>query len=203
MAFSLSQLWRRKRSIENIGLDELNLARVKLEQEQARVIRRIDGLEKEKEELFGRGVDETSERKRRILAGKIRELDQQARNYDKNLTSYSKQTRIINGFIFLKENRKAWADTELGRIMQGMDLSELQNYVDEATAGDIFQMDKFGQVLGVLEESEGLTRVPEEDTDIQDIMAAMEAAREAGAVDVGLERLQEVLRPEELEEDLL
>jgi len=203
MGFSLSQLWRRRRSIENIGLDELNLARVKLEQEQARVIRRIDELEKQKQELFARGVEETSERKRRILAGKIRELDQQARNYDRNLASYSKQIRIINGFIFLKENRKAWADTALGRILRDMDLAELQNYVDEATAGDIFQMDKFSQVLGVLEESEGLTRVTEEDKEIEGIMAAMEAAREAGTVDVGLERLQEVLKPEEPEEELL
>lgn len=203
MAFSISQLWRKRRSIENVGLDELNLARVKSEQEQTRVIRRIDDLEKQKAELFGRGVEETSERKQRILAGKIQELDQQARNYDKNLTSFSKQIRIINGFIFLKENRKAWADTELGRIMQNMDLAELQNYVDEATAGDIFQMDKFSQVLGVLEESEGLVRVTEEDKQIQDIMAAMESAREAGTVDVGMLRLQEVLKPEETEAALL
>ena len=200
---SFTQLFRRKRTIEKVGLDELNLARVKLEGEQARVIRKIDDLEKQKQELFSRGVDETSDRKRRILAGKIRELDQQARNYDKNLTSFSKQIRIVNGFIFLKENRKAWADTELGRIMDGMDLAQMQNYVDEATAGDIFQMDKFGQVLGVLEESDGLTRVQDEDKGLQDIMAAMEAAREAGTVDVGLQRLKEALKPDEFEEDLL
>ena len=188
MTFLSGLFTKRQKTIVDVSLDDLMMARVKLEKEQKRVIDRIHGIEKQKQALFQQGVGESSTRMARLLAEKIRDLDMEAKNYDKNLAAFSKQLRTINGFMFLKQNRLTWENTPLGQLLGNMDLSQLENFVDQATANDMFQMDKFERLLGSLEESDSLTKQIEEDADILEIMKAFQAARESGTPDVGLEQ---------------
>jgi hypothetical protein len=181
MAFLSGLFGKKKRTIEDVSLDELTLAKVKLEQEQDRVMRRVSDLEKQKEALFQQGVNEPSKRRQLLLAQKIQELELQARNYDKNLAAFSKQLRVVNGVVFLKENRKSWEDTPLGQIMGNMDLGELEAFVDQATANNVFQMEKFERLLGSMEEAEGFGGGEEMDADVAQILNAMQQAREAGS----------------------
>ena len=58
MAFLDNIFGKRKKTIGSISLDDLTMAKVKLEQEQERVMRRVSDLEKEKEKLFQQGVNE-------------------------------------------------------------------------------------------------------------------------------------------------
>lgn len=188
MTFLSGLFTKRQKTIVDVSLDDLMMARVKLEKEQKRVIDRIHGIEKQKQALFQQGVGESSTRMARLLAEKIRDLDMEAKNYDKNLAAFSKQLRTINGFMFLKQNRLTWENTPLGQLLGNMDLSQLENFVDQATANDMFQMDKFERLLGSLEESDSLTNQNEEDADILEIMKAMQAVRESGTPDVGFEQ---------------
>lgn len=179
---------RRKKTIAAITLDELTMARVKLEQEQERVMRRVTELEKEKERLFQQGVSEPSKRKQLLIAQKIQELEFQAKNYDKNLAAYQKQMRVLNGLIFLKENRKSWEQTAVGQILGNMDLAELEGFVDQATANNVFQMDKFERLLGSLEEAGEFGEREELDEGVAQILAEMQRAREAGGVGLEMEK---------------
>ncbi len=190
------RLGKRKRTIASITLDELTMAKVKLEQEQERVMRRVSELEKEKEKLFQQGVNEPSKRRQLMLAQKIQELEFQAKNYDKNLAAYQKQMRVLNGIIFLKENRKSWEDTAVGQVLGSMDLAELESYVDQATADNVFQMDKFERLLGSLEEAGDFGGRKEMDEGVAQILAEMQRAREAGGVGLGLEKPTESLSAE-------
>ncbi len=178
----------RKRTIASITLDELTMAKVKLEQEQERVMRRVAELEKEKERLFQQGVSEPSKRRQLLIAQKIQELEFQAKNYDKNLSAYQKQMRVLNGLIFLKENRKSWEDTAVGQVLGTMELSELESFVDQATANNVFQMDKFERLLGSLEDSEAFSGGEEIEEGVAQILAEMQRAREAGSGGLGLEK---------------
>ncbi len=184
---------KRKKTIANISLDDLTMAKVKLEQEQERVMRRVSDLEKEKEKLFQQGVNEASKRRQLLLAQKIQELEFQAKNYDKNLSAYQKQMRVLNGMIFLKENRSSWEETAVGQILGNLELSELESYVDQATANNVFQMDKFEKILGSLEEGEEFSEREEMDAGVSQIMAEMQRAREAGSVGTELEQLDRAL----------
>lgn len=179
---------KRKKTIAAITLDELTMARVKLEQEQERVMRRVTELEKEKERLFQQGVNEPSKRKQLLIAQKIQELEFQAKNYDRNLAAYQKQMRVLNGLIFLKENRKSWEDTAVGQILGNMDLAELEGFVDQATANNVFQMDKFERLLGSLEEAGEFGEREEMDEGVAQILAEMQRAREAGGVGLEMEK---------------
>lgn len=184
---------KKKKTIESISLDDLTMAKVKLEQEQDRVMRRVSDLEKEKEKLFQQGVNEPSKRRQQLLAQKIQELEFQAKSYDKNLAAYQKQMRVLNGIIFLKENRKSWEETAVGEILGNMELGELEGFVDQATANNVFQMDKFERLLGSLEDSGGFSEREDLDEGVSEIMAEMQRAREAGSVGVGLEQLDQAL----------
>lgn len=196
MAFLDNIFGKRKKTIGAITLDDLTMAKVKLEQEQERVMRRVSDLEKEKEKLFQQGVNEPSKRRQQLLAQKIQELEFQAKNYDKNLGAFQKQMRVLNGMIFLKENRKSWEDTAVGSILGSMDLSELEGFVDQATANNVFQMDKFERLLGSLEEADDFSGREEMDEGVAQIMAEMQRAREAGSVSAGLEQLDRSLDAE-------
>ncbi len=184
---------KRKKTIASLSLDDLSLAKVKLEQEQDRVMRRVTDLEKEKDKLFQQGVGEASKRQQLLLAQKIQELEFQARSYDKNLAAYQKQIRVLNGMIFLKENRQSWEESPVGQILGSMDLTELEGYVDAATANNVFQMDKFEKILGALEEGDEFDKPADMDEGVADIMAQMQRAREATSVSAGLEKLNSAL----------
>jgi hypothetical protein len=172
---SLLDIFKRKRTFDDLTLDELTMAKAKLQQEQDKVMRRVNDLEKEKDKLFQQGVNAPSQRHRLLIAQQIQDLEAQARSYDQNLAAFSKQVRVLNGVIFLKQNRKSWEDTPLGKLMGGMNMEELGAYVDQATAENSFQMDKFQQLLGLME---GPDKPDAElDEGVKGILEQMERAR--------------------------
>lgn len=194
-------------SIDDIKLDDLRREKIRLDQEEAKLMRRVEEVEGEKEALFLKGKDEPSRRKKTVLARKIKELDGQAKNYDRTLAVLSQQIRVINGFVQLKENETLLKSAGISKLIYGMDLQTLQIYIERATVDGAFQMDKFSEILGVLEERDGLVGGVKADEDIEEIVKAMEEAAELeaeqpAAVEEGLRKVDEILTTEEAEEEL-
>ena len=124
-------LFSKRQKLSDLDVDELRKARVQLEREQARVLRQIDEIEDQKAALDTEGRAERSARKQKLLAQQILQLEAQAKHHDRNLSYFSKQLRIVDGFIFLKENQRAISNTPLGSIISQMDTAELQAYVEK------------------------------------------------------------------------
>jgi len=167
----------RKRTLKDIPMDELRKERTRLEQNEHKLIKRVEELEKKKQEFFLKGKDEPSERQRRIYARKIKELDVQAKNIDKNLKLISQQLRVVTGLIQLKENEELWAQMGLSDILMSMDISELQKHIEVATVEGEFNVEKLATVLRHIEEADTLLETTGEDKDIEAILQAMEEAR--------------------------
>lgn len=174
-------LFSKRQTLADLDLDELRKARVQLEREQSRVLRQIDDIEEQKATLDARGRAERSVRKQKLLAQQMLQLEAQAKHHDRNLALFSKQLRIVDGFVFLKENQRMWANTPLGSVLSSMDAADLQAYVDEATIDGSFQLDKLNQLLGVFEEEEALFKPDEEDERIADIVSGWQQEQEAEA----------------------
>lgn len=166
----------RKRSIEDLDVDELRKEKIRLEQEERKIVREVEELEERKQELFQQGKDETSDRQRRILATKIKELDVQGKNLDKNLQFIARQLRIVNGFMQIKENQRLLEKAGVSSVISTVDLPTLQHFVEEASVEGAFQMDKFKEILQTLEDTDRVVGGFEPDEDIQGIMDAMEDA---------------------------
>lgn len=198
----LKKLFDRKRSIEDISVDELRREKIRLEQEEVKLARRVEELERQKHELFMKGKDETSDLQKRILATKIKELDVQAKNLGKNLQFISRQLRIINGFLQIKENQRLLQESGVSSVISQIDLATLRTYVEQASVEGVFQLDKFQEILQTIEETGRLVGEVEEDKDILEIMKAFEEAKLAEmespetAEELARKRLDEILSGE-------
>ena len=191
--------------LDDLSSDDLARERIRLEQEEKKLLQGVGQIEAEKRAVFEQATKESSVRKQRIMARKIKELDTKAKNVDRNLRVVSQQLRIINGFIQVKENKRIWEQSGLWSKISQMDLSALEAYVTVAMIEGSFNTDKFGNIIQTLEGTEGFVEEMEEDPDVNAILGEIQAAaaardEDATAVEEGLARMEERLRLKEEDE---
>ena len=188
-----------KRSLNRVKTEELKREKIRLSQEESKLSKRIEILENEKSVLFLKGKEEGSRRQQMIIARKIKELDSQAKGLDKTVRLFSNQIRILNGFLQLKENKELLKNSGVSRLLSGMKMRDLEEYVGQATVDGEFHTDKFLSIINTLEEGDRLEFATHEDPDTIEIVGAMEEARLAGGedteigLDQGLKRVDEIL----------
>ncbi len=200
----------KKRSIEDVPVEELKREKVRLEQEERKLLNEIRTLESQKRSLFDEGVRKASEREQRVLARRIKEVDAQANNYDRMLRSVSKQMRVLNGFIQIKERIRMDKEWGIAGLVSNLNLEDLMSYVSEASVNGEFNMNMFDDVLNVMEKNDAVSPTFQEDEDVMDIMKEMQMAREAAdapeMLDEHFDRVQKKLSEKKqkptLEDDL-
>lgn len=166
-------------TLDDLGLDDLRREKVRLAQEERKMLARLRDVEGKKRQLFEEGARNPSERERRVLARRIKELDVRASNMDNMLQAISKQMRILNGLVQVKERSRIMAETGISKLLSDIDLQDLIIYIDKSSVDGEFQMNKLDDLLGVLEEADTQSTTYQEDKDIDEIMQAMENAQEA------------------------
>lgn len=194
----------KKASLDDIPLDDLRREKIRLEQEERKMLARLKDLEKQKRQHFEEGVRNASDREQRVIARRIKELDVEANNMDRMLQVISKQMRTLNGLVQLKERTRMASESGLNSLLQGMDLQDLITYINKASVDGEFHMDKFDELLGALEEADSISPDYAEDRDVLDIMKAMQSAREASDNPEALEERytemsQKIAQQQELE----
>ena len=184
--------------------DELRIEKIRLDQLEAKHIQRVEKIEKEKEELFRKGVNEGSQRKQTIIARRIKELDSQAKNLDRQLRAISHQVRVVNGLLMIK-NEIANVNKETQSLVAKLSLEELASYVERATVTGEFQGERLREIVGTLEEGRGVLAEPlgDEDDDVREIVKLFqqvrgEADQETG-VKEGLKKAERILSKEPFE----
>jgi hypothetical protein len=200
---AVTSLFKKKKTLDQIDPVELRRERIKLEQIETRITREIEQIEKQKEELFRRGVEGGSQRQRVQMARKIQELDAQVKAKDKQLALISKNLRVLSGVAQLRENQQMLQQMGLGSIVSKMDMDELQAYVERATIEGQFQMEKFTELLSVMEAGDTLD-VGSEDAETRAILEAMEAAAHGGegSLDEGYKKMEQALKRRDEEDPL-
>jgi len=167
----------KKARLEDLSIDDLQREKIRLAQEERKLMTRLKEVEKQKKLLFAEGVQNDSDRERRVIARRIKELDVEANNMDRMLQIISKQTRTLNGLMQLKERARMAAESGLTNLITNLDLEDLIRYIDKASVDGEFNMDKFDHVLGALEEADAVSPEYREDQDVLDLVAAMEETR--------------------------
>lgn len=166
----LTNILRRKKSLSKISLDELKREQIRMTQEERKIIAKVEQAEKKKRELFLQGKNEPSETKRRIMARDFKVSDSKTQHLERSLQIFSRQIRILNGFVAIKENEQILKKMGISKLINNMDLVELQRYVEEATTEGEFMLEKFSTILGVMEEQEAALGELAGDNDIEEIM---------------------------------
>ncbi len=189
-------------TLDDLRLDALRHEKVRLEQEERKMLARLRDVEARKRQLFEEGVKNPSEREQRVVARRIKELDVRAANMDRMLHAISKQMRILNGLIAVKERARVMAETGISKLLADIDLQDLIMYIDKASVDGEFHMTKFDELLGVLEEADSLSPEYREDADVNEIVRIMQEAREAADSPEALEgKFAEINRKRSKEDD--
>ena len=167
----------KKMRLEDLTLDDLRREKVRLDQEERKLLARLRDIEKRKKALFAEGTRNSSEREQRAIARRIKDLDVEARNLDRLLQVISKQQRILNGLVQVKESARVMSQTGISRILQEIDLQDLIIYIDQASVDGEFHLDKFDELIRALEEADAASTEITEDQDVLDIVRAMQEAQ--------------------------
>jgi len=178
----------KKTSLDDLSLDDLRREKIRFDQEERKMLARLREVEAEKKKLFEEGVRNSSEREQRVLARRIKEKDLEASNMDRMLQAISKQMRILNGLLQVKERYRVLSESGISTLLKDMDLQDLIRYIDKASVDGEFHVDKFDELLNALEESDAISPDYKEDKDVMDIMKAMQEAREAADSPEALDR---------------
>lgn len=165
-------------TLADLGLDDLRREKIRIEQEERKILARIRDLETQKRRLFEQGTRLSSEREQRALARQIRDLDVQAQNMDRMLQAFSKQMRVITGLLQIKERQIHNGASAFSELVNQLDLQEVLLYVDHSSVEGEFHLSKFDQILGAMEEAEALRPHLREEEDVLQILEAMQQAHD-------------------------
>ena len=192
-------------SLDDIPLDDLKKEKVRLDQRERTMISEIQDIENEKRKLFEEGVRNNSQREQRIIARRIKELDQRAQNMDRMLQTISKQMRILSGLVTLKERSRFMAESGIASVLKTLDLQDLVVFIDQASVDGEFQEEKFDDLLRALEKSGAHTTEYNEDEDVLQIMREMQMASEAAdspeTIEERFKEMENNLHGEQSEDD--
>jgi hypothetical protein len=194
---NLLSLFGRKKTIDQIGVDELRRERIKLEQFESRVTRDIDNVEKQKEEFFRKGVGLSSQRQKMQIARKITQLDADVKARDKQLALISKNLQVLVGLSQIKESEEMLKGLGVGGLVSQMDLGDLQKYVEKATVDGRFQMERFTELLDVMQAGDALDEFVSEDANTMAVFEAMQGVssdKDDQAVAAGMRNVEAALR---------
>lgn len=191
----LLDIFRRKKSFKKVPLDELKREQIRLKQEERKLVAKVDEIENQKKEVFLSGKGEASETKRRILARNFKAADSKLQHLERNLQIISRQIRIINGFVAIKEDQQILKSMGLSKLIDKLDMAELQRYVEEASTEGEFMLEKFSQILVQLEDQEAAMGSFAEEKDIEEIMDVWRECEkiedEEAAYESGLKKISE------------
>lgn len=166
--------------LEDVPLDTLKMEKIQLEQQEKKTLTRLREIELRKRQLFSEGVQgQSSEREQMVLARKIRDMDGEAAGLDQVLQALSKQMRVINGLVQIKE-RSLILSSSSQTILSQLNMDDVLRYVNISSADGEFQMTKFDDLLNAMNLNASIAPEYREDKDVLDIMKAMQRAREAG-----------------------
>ncbi len=191
-----SRIFSRKKSLDDLDLDELTREKIRLKREESKIAERIDEAEREKAALFQQALATDSKRRRTVIARRIKEIDAAARHNEALSRQISKQIRVFDGLIRIKENKRFRERFNALDILKKMNLDELAHTLEEYAIDGELDDNKIDALLHTLEEGDSLTAA-KEDPDVEAILAAIEETAEAaskGKEDAATEGLEKVNR---------
>ncbi len=162
--------------IDQLSVDELRAARVRMEHSRGKVLKEIKGLEERKSAVFQEGVAQPDQRGKRIAAQQIKEIEEQTRQLDQQLNFYSKQLTVVSRMEFLKRNHDQMTEMGIDKLLGKMDTGELRQYVEQSSLNGEVTMERLDELSKMLGEAVNAGGTGDEDPEIADLIAQMEIA---------------------------
>ena len=142
--------WLAKSSIDRLNADDLRRKNILLKNEERRLHTEIEGTEKAKDQLFDQARSkDVSDRQRMQAARKIEGLDNRLKDLDRRLTRNSKEQRMVEGILRMKEQT---SEQNAGSVLQDVDPHELREWIEAELVAQQIADEKAAQILGLLDQ---------------------------------------------------
>lgn len=183
----------KKRTIADLGTDELTGERIKLEEEERRVLAKLKKAEEEKKRLFQQGTKETSQREKVILARKIKEVDEQAREWNTQANMISKRVRLLARLISVQRHKNELKKDGLWAEISKMSPDQLEQMFININVDDEKEREKMNRLMEVIEANPRTSMDLDEDADVLKIVEKMEQASESGEIEEKFSEISPIL----------
>ncbi len=146
--------FKRDRKVTDYTPEELRREEGRLRIRETQMIAQLDKNENDRAEIFRRGFEIKSPVRRRILARKFEEREQELRRIERDLARQMKESMAISRIRYRLERRAA-GDSSIMKKMGGKEIETLADLCANDEVGDEIFAEKLVEVLGVLDEPEG------------------------------------------------
>jgi len=190
---------KKKVSLNDIPLDDLERAKTSLDHEERKVLAELEEIEKKKKMLYDKGVNgNVGDAELTIISRKMNDLLADAKGKERELQMISKEYRTLNALATIKRESQRGKDSPIVKILGNLDLGDLTNYIDQSTVDNEFNMKKFDEVMNRIGIQNNIATEYTEDRNVLQIKAMMEKARAAGQqdVDAGIKELNKLTKRE-------
>ncbi|MCX7020586.1 MAG: hypothetical protein NTY46_16670 [Candidatus Sumerlaeota bacterium] len=173
----------KKKTVKDLAIPDLETERIRLEEEERRILARVEKAEDEKKRLFQKGASEASKRQKILIARKMKEIDEQARENEMRAGRISKQLRVVNRLIVIKRNEKKLKESNVWSTISSMSADELETMLTHEVVRDTAEAEKQRALLEVIEADPRMTQDLGEEEDVLKLVEKMEQAGESGEID--------------------
>lgn len=150
------ELFAKKKTIRSVTADDLRKERIGLENEERRLLKDVELRQKDDDQLlseYAAASQSGNDRQKRLLARRIQEVRNQMSTLDQRHGFLSKQMRVVNGLLTIKENEAFLVRLGANSKLAQMDLTELQRYVEQATVDGELSNEKLESLVATMNEA--------------------------------------------------
>ena len=186
------------KQLEKMSPNDLEREQLRLEAQQDAIIGKVKTLEKRKDATLREGARKKSALERKAMAVRYRQIDSEAAGYVSQASLISKQIRVIGRMVQLKRRENLLKQEGLWSTIANIDAAELENFMIDMRTKSLQGDREASRLLEILEEP--TETADEEDKDLQDVLAAMEAMGETEIDDAEIEEVKKKFLEKEDEE---
>ena len=165
-----------KPGLGSLNRDQMDRERIRLEHNEKRLTREIEGLEQQKEVVFREGTGSVSDRQRLTLARKLKDVESRIQGLDKQLGLLARNQQVLNSLIQLSETQQTASSMGLESVLKNVDLDGVRDFVDGMQAEHELATARFQTLSDSMTTYDSVSGSSSDDEDTKAIFEAMQKA---------------------------
>ena len=181
---------RGQKGLNDLSYDELLQERTKLELEERKTLKKLEKLEKEKNQLFEEAKRSNSKAVMQVHARKIRDLDHRIKEQQANIRRLGKVLQLVNMTLLQMEKGQLMGkDSPFAKLIAETSSAELGAWLDGTLAEGSLVESKVDDILESFRDADEMREGYTGDEEIDAIMQQIEAAKAIDDMSAEMEAL--------------
>lgn len=168
----IDKLFRRKKELQ---LDEVRIEEKRLELKEHQMVKKLETLDREKQDLFKMGAETKSKALRRIYARKFEESTKNMQLVERELVRVGKELRLLSRIrmVLERSGRSPMAAGLLQRLNESQ-MHDLMRMIDADNIKEAEFLEKLDVMLGLTEDREQAEGLGDEGNEVMNIWEKMD-----------------------------